>query len=697
MKNGELGTAVSDKKHVYNNKSRGADLYVADLSGTLGTISLSHHTEPTRGATLIAFGTTDFLVDIAQQVSWLTASIRLPICGKLSYSDVLFLSTEVRVYKAIPLPLQTLRDEEDSCWFPLFLGTVIARDYPIPKRDQEKGLELPFHLMTTMAGPLYPMTHDGGIYLKGYSRLLLPTSLSKGDSVQWHLVKSPARRERLPPDTIHHHSWQRIGNAVRLAHARTFLGYCRRVVIELGTSKPRDYYRGILFSSAHDENHGPSIQAPSSFTWGSSGLGIFGAAVSNPITYGKALAKTINGDNDSYLDVLDLAMERPVILYDDSLDSERGWMVPTLSVIYHVIHTWASHNDACTGQLPFAELTWQTGEAAKALLTQNWDFVLRETSSEEMSKQKLVKDLVMQYWGGIQQRAAENLKAECQSTPETELGTPRLYGWDYMDIVRGKHSRRKQLQLDGNWKELTENVQVLFGQDFGDIIRPAPGISICRQWDPIPSRKKYLTATIDCLRQLAWERGGHHDSLISSRLTNERYWNHRTNDLFVDCGSCSRRDLVDPARYSKRSQSLESSAERRAPSLIPPSEGAIVFGSHSEVLHKPVPVDLPTPLVASGRDRIEPIPRIKEVARRVIWKIANRAAPPSALRALGSDLLCENQIAVSQIRRCLKSSLASLLCGSRNRPDFHHTLYHHAASNQKVFVTIHFCYTSIYY
>jgi hypothetical protein len=79
-------------------------------------------------------------------------------------------------------------------------------------------------------------------------------------------------------------------------------------------------------------------------------------------------------------------------------------MVPALSNILHTIHTWAARKDVCNGQLPYAELTWKAGEAARDLLTQNWDFVLRDTPSEEMCKKKLVKDLVMHYWYSIQHR-----------------------------------------------------------------------------------------------------------------------------------------------------------------------------------------------------------------------------------------------------------------------------------------------------
>jgi ankyrin repeat protein len=551
-----------------------------------GTIHVSDETELTQGLQITAFGTQSFLVDIAQQLSWITASIRLPIYGKVSYSDVLFFSTGRGVYKAVPLPLETAEDEKPPCWLPLFLGTVIAQDYPIPKRDQENGLELPFHLMTSLAGALYPMAHDGGIYLKGYSRLLFPTSSFESGSIQWHLITSPSRQEKLPPGTIHDQSWQRIGDVDRLKNARTFLGYCRKVVVDLGTKQETGYYRDILFSSVRDENRVPSVQPPSSITWGTAGMGIFGATMTHTLNPGRALTSTACGVHLTYLDVLGLAMDTPVILYDHGLESRRGWMVPALSVILHMIHTWAAQNGTGNGPLPYSELTWKAGEAARSILTEKWNFVLRDTPSEEMDKKKLVKDLVMQYWDGIHQRQGEDLKARYQSTPGLELASSKLYGWDYMDIVTGEHSCRRQLHFDGNWRELTEDAMVLFCQNLGNVIRPAPGISICEQWDPIPSGKAYLTATIDCLRQLSWERGGHRDILTGAKLTNKGYWNHRTNDLFADCKRCSRSDPTESARCSKLPQSLDKSADERSSSLVPPSEGAIVFGSIVKRLHK---------------------------------------------------------------------------------------------------------------
>ncbi|KAI9877032.1 MAG: hypothetical protein M1830_005006 [Pleopsidium flavum] len=550
-----------------------------------GAVIFSYDTKLTPGVTLNAFGTKEFLVDVAQQVSWLTASVRLPRYGQVSYSDTLFLSTDVGIYKAIPLPLQPVEEKEDACWLPLFLGTVIARNYPIPERQQEKGLELPFDLMTTVAGNMLPMCHDGGVYLKGHSRLLFPVSSSIPGSIQWHLITSSSRRESLPPGIIHKHIWLRIPDPRVLSNAaRTFLGYCRQVIVDLGTNKPTGYYGGIKFSNAHDEDQGPSIQAPTSFTWGSSGMGIFGATLSHSIAYGKALAQTVTRGDDDYLDILDLAMDTPIILYDDDNESDRGWMVPALSVILHMVHTWAAQMDYVESQLPCVETTWKAGDAARTILIQKWDFVLRNSSNEEMSKKKVIKDLVMQFWHGIRKRREEDLIARCQSTPAVELATSKLHGWDYMDLVRGRQSRRKQLKFNGNWRDLTEDVLVLFGQKLGEVIKPAPGISVCTQWNPIPPKKMYLTATIDCLQQLSWQRGGHRDNLVFSRLTNKSYWNYRADSLFTDCKECDRSTSSHPVKCSKTLQNLDSSAGQPNQSLVPPSEGAVVFGCQSQVL-----------------------------------------------------------------------------------------------------------------
>ena len=93
------------------------------------------------------------------------AAIRLPNSGQLSYSDVLFHCIGDRCYTVTTLPTQPAADSNDACWSSLLGGNAIARDYPIPERRDEVGLELPFSLMMELVGEVLPKMYDKGIYI----------------------------------------------------------------------------------------------------------------------------------------------------------------------------------------------------------------------------------------------------------------------------------------------------------------------------------------------------------------------------------------------------------------------------------------------------------------------------------------------------------------------------------------------------
>lgn len=553
-----------------------------------GSVSFCPGSERAGGDTVIAFGSKDFLIEIAQQLSWLTASIRLPIDGQVSLSDSLLISSDaefdVPVYEVLSLPLHSAPATENSCWLPLFLATVIARNYPIPEREQERGLELPFDLLATVAGNMIPKCHDGGIYLKGYSRLLYPVSGSIPGSVQWHLLTSASRRVSLPDDLICAQTWMRMLDRRLLSSVpRTFLGYCREVIVDLGTNKTADHYTGISFSGAKDATQGLRVQPPSSLTWGTSGMNIFGASFTHSIVYGKSLAQTVTGKNDDYLDVLDHALRTPIILYDDG--SHRGWMITAFVVILHMVRTWSAHQNCFQRSLPCLTTSLQAEDAAHSVLASEWNSVVRDSSDEDMCKNKTVKDLVMEFWHGIQRRYEEDLFARHQLAPGLELTSAKLHGWDYMDLITGRPSCKKQLDFDGNWMDLTREVTVFFGGGFGDVIQPAPGVSICAAWNPIPPNKMHLTATIDCIQKLSSVRG-HAANLTSAKLTNKSYWNHHTSNLFIDCIECGRSTLTkrQRVRCPKVLQALDSSAQKLNHNSPIPTTGAIVFGKQPKTM-----------------------------------------------------------------------------------------------------------------
>jgi hypothetical protein len=218
------------------------------------------------------------------------------------------------------------------------------------------------------------------------------------------------------------------------------------------------------------------------------------------------LAQTISGSDDEYLDVLDSARERPVILFDNDENSLRAWMVPAICVIDHMVHMWASHCPDCLTNVPRAPLSLNANSTL-GILREHGDHYLRNTVPSGDGNRNTIKSLVMQFWKGIVQRAGKELQYSCDAPPEMAIQSSKMYAWELMDFIRGDQSLRKQIDFFSNWKPFTKDALVLVGKTFGDVIRPAPGISVCQQWNPVPSQRMYLTSTIDCFTNIviqAW-------------------------------------------------------------------------------------------------------------------------------------------------------------------------------------------------
>jgi hypothetical protein len=101
----------------------------------------------------------------------------------------------------------------------------------------------------------------------------------------------------------------------------------------------------------------------------------------------------------------------------------------------------------------------------------------------------------------------------------------------------------------------------------------------------------YLTATIDCLQMLSYKRGGHRETLNSARLTNRGYWYYQNDNLFRDCRQCIQGTGATRIRCTKVPQGLDEGPKSTVRCLIPPKEGAVVFGHRK--LQKPFPAPSP--------------------------------------------------------------------------------------------------------
>ena len=529
------------------------------------------------GLKVIVRGSLNELKATAQQLAWITASFRISQPRQTSYSEISFESVGEGSFDIKPLQLEAIRQRESACWLPLFENGIIARGFPVPARHGQKGIELPFPVMTGLANIMYPVFYEDGLYLRGVSKLLFPTAVSPDlKSVQWHLTSSPSKNIRLPHGTLPSedvdHKWLRMNDLEQLASAsRTFLGYCRAVEVHLGTQASKESHEAVTFSGADDEAPGPGL-SPKSVTTGTPGLGIFSFQVSLDFVLPKGLYST--AEPGGYLDLVDLAKEERVLVYDNAQRGQRAWLLPTLGVVLHMAHIWAVGKNLLTS-LPYAAPHWDSGQASFEAIQKHSKDKLRM----EDDKPYTVKDLIERLLMSLDKLNETEAHARSEPGRTVKLQSSKLFGWDLLAVVQGKRTvKRKQLDLSEDWMILGADNLVLFCQNFGDVIRPAPGVRMCHLGNLARHGRNYLTAPIKCLQTLSIENSGHRNSTFL-RLANQAYWLSPEDDVFGDCTQCLQPCHGKPGKCGKTPQQLltkKPSPHKACKSL--PKEGAISFG-----------------------------------------------------------------------------------------------------------------------
>ena len=524
-------------------------------------------------------GSLNELVETAQQLAWLSAIFRVPRYGQVSYSEVTCEQKADMVFSIYPLELKEIREKDGVCWLPLFINGIVARGFPIPSRNEEKGIEIPFNIMISLAKIMYSMTYLDGLYLKGFSNLLFPTKISHDSaSVQWHSIAGANPKARLPPGSLPptngENAWVKSNNLKELASAkRTFLGYCRLVDLHLDTQNSHNSLKATTYSQAGDEKPALGL-TPKSVITGTSGMGIWGFQMNIDMVLPKGLFHT--ADQGWYPDMLDTAKETPVIVYDNDKTSKRAWLVPTLGVALHMAHIWARDKDDVS-PLPYAAVQWDSGQAAYAAIKEHSKDRVREELGDD--KSYCLRDLISRLLVSLDKLLEVEAQANREPGRAVSLERSKLYGWELLDIAQGKHvMRRKQLTVNQDWKLLAADTLVLFCQDFGEIVRPAADVNLCAIANPIYHKQDQLIATVKCVQRLSEENGRPKDNACL-RLADQAYWLSPGEDLFKDCTHCLHPTHGKSRPCTKQVQRLlmkDASTKALKP---PPIEGAISFGT----------------------------------------------------------------------------------------------------------------------
>ena len=578
----------------------------AGLPGEVSSIRSTHSENGSSLARFVVRGNQKLIIKVAQQLAWLTAIFRAPQYGQTSYSEVAFNQinkTAGRVWKEFeirPLGLRKVRGSVNACWLRLFSNSVIALGFPTPeRRNGENGIELPYQLMISQAGILFPKTYKEGLFLRGLSTLIYPTaSWENHQIVQWHIIYSDNPNTQLSPGTIplgdssdevRTSRWMRCTDLQQLASAkRTFLGYCKDINIHLATADSE--ISQVTYSQSELEDPPPGLRLDS-ISLGTPGMGKVSAGMN--IGYSKPKGLMVGSMHETLLDLLDSAQDRPLLVYDDHPRAQKGWLVPTLSVVLHMLHVWALDKKLLR-QIPFVHPCSNAGELARELIERDGELKLRP--GERKKQYECLKDVVKKHLIFLECLRVEEAIAERDRAATVKLRAAKVYGWDLVGIAKlDLPFFRKEHSIDESWTGLSKKVLVLFCQGLGEVIRPAPASKVCSAWYPIPSKRQYLTATVPCLQRLSLKYGGSiEDNCL--RLADRGYWRypgeHSSKDLFEDCdltkSTSNRHDCV------KAPQQISMSRIYIGNCQCPPTSGAVVFGKRPlPRVGPPIPRRLP--------------------------------------------------------------------------------------------------------
>jgi hypothetical protein len=307
---------------------------------------------------------------------------------------------------------------------------------------------------------------------------------------------------------------------------------------------------------------------------------------------------------------------QPVIFYDTS--SSRAWLIDGVSALLHLVRT-SLHADANdpesayewvfnSNQLQEEDWSGHGGRPAAMNTLKNWNNlnqilyvvskrivsgqIIVEYSTLEMRVMKILHSLEI-----LIDRQVRMASQDCITMPQA-LPSLRssIVGFDTLDILHPlgpilPRIHQGRTMPGYGWRDIDPDIGIttIFGDGFGDLIRPKAGSDVCELWKTVPSGADYLYASLSTLKMLhetrltrLWPGLGH------GEVTEKIVWLGPSHP-FARCQCSSAPSCqsgptcqVNPVQYlmSKRLRSL-----RSIPRSMPlvdltkiKAQGAVVFG-----------------------------------------------------------------------------------------------------------------------
>ncbi|KAF5594577.1 alcohol dehydrogenase [Fusarium subglutinans] len=543
---------------------------------------------------LTVHGAEDFIIAIAQQLSWLIA-----VCqekqDQLSHAYVGFFEADspeitgiatfdIDVKLEVP-PIEPT----GSCWNTIVGPAVIVTGFPLPDRHHnEQGLEISIPVMAALSDTPQAVSYRGGFVFKARHHALIPIK-DFGSSIQWHLIDTYP--ERLEWTHIDRACPTRLGGAIKkdFWNRRSFLGWCPQVLELLATSSFD--HASVQYSKAVKPPRWTQIDK---FTIGFSQWGTATAQ----ITFGKKDGfRSLRPDD--YETLLDDAKHTHVILHDTT--HKRAFQTNAEDLILNILLHRQSLHLSGQSQNPTekklvdiihgADISRERISTRAAMLN-NAEKVFSIRTSMSNAKKEETR---FKYEAKLLYSTIDGLWAQSYASGDTavKLGVEfgqNVTGWEYMDVVNNvKVILPKSVDLEkscGRWNDYAKDIEaiVLFGANFGDILKPGSS-ELCSNYKFLPRDECYLGVRVNALQWLFDRQGSSQDQkkLSPSGLTLQG-----SQDLFKPCvGTCSDH-VVRIVKQSKGHCLLH--LEENGAVIIGDARGALLpkmFGKNRQPQQKP--------------------------------------------------------------------------------------------------------------
>jgi hypothetical protein len=540
------------------------------------------------------------IIDIMEQIAWLGCVFT---CKQTESGHGPFLATAnywlSSTSPTLQLSVQNYSLEgylDEPCWTNLLRKATLAVGFPVRKRPEGLGLEIPFPLLLRFADISVSMDYDGGTLLVGESTILFP-SRQLEDGIQWHIADAKSGQEAFHV-IAQSSEWVRTNNIGQLAQQRAYLGY-RHALVLLGTRELIKSQRPIIELSCRLPETRSQIEMVREGTMGAgiSVRGIFSVTIGGKWVVPARLNVSLEDDRDVE-DRLMNACQRPILVYDRVKDG--GWLVPELSLVVHMALTYLNRPEVrrrCFRRvqeaLPYIAATADGGEAAYNVIKTHWKTELyRKIEDGQMKTFGMV---IRDFMKDLQKlRTAENIRRVSKGVSLNSSSDRSLRGWDFSELVlKEENMYQKEMKWkDGGpmWAMLgdSKDMLVILGSCLGELICPdLERISVTSGWESIPKGAGLLTATNSCVLQLAQKEV----LLTVSQMTPEQpseklFWYRPT--IHPDC-NCHNFCL---SIHEITQKGIKTCTETRAPRRLQ-DNGATVFGCaspyHKSLKKRPAP------------------------------------------------------------------------------------------------------------